>query len=69
MVAQGETYKHYKGTLYKIITVGRHTETKEELVVYRSHADQKIWIRPLDIFNGNAEVNGNIVKRFTKIER
>ena len=44
----GEKYKHFKGMVVEIITVGKSTETLEEMVVYKH--DDDIWIRPLDMF-------------------
>lgn len=44
----GEYYKHFKGIVVEIITIGKNTETLEEMVVYKHNKD--IWIRPLDMF-------------------
>lgn len=50
-----ETYKHFKGTLYEIIAVGHHSETKEQMVVYydlsgKNSTIDNPCIRPLDMF-------------------
>lgn len=42
--------EHFKGIFYKIITFGINTETEEKMVVYQSLKDQKVWIRPYDMF-------------------
>lgn len=62
-------YKHYKGNIYKVLNVGIHTETMEEMVVYQDvNAPDKIWIRPASMWNDEINIDGNIVKRFQIIE-
>ena len=46
----GDTVQHFKGGLHTILAIGTHTETNEKMVVYQSLKDQKIWIRPYDMF-------------------
>lgn len=46
----GDTVQHFKGGFYKIIVVGINTETEEKMVVYQGLKDQKVWIRPYDLF-------------------
>lgn len=44
-------YKHFKGDFYLIVDIAKHSETKEEYVVYRKlYEDGSLWIRPLDMF-------------------
>ncbi len=68
-------YRHFKGKLYKVIGVARHSETLEEFVVYQALYDSKkfgknaLWIRPLKMFLEEVEVNGKKVKRFKKIKK
>ena len=46
--AEGELYRHFKGGLYRIVTIAQHTETSEGLVIYRSEDDpSKVWARPV----------------------
>ena len=45
---EGELYRHFKGGLYRIVTIAQHTETSEGLVIYRSEDDpSKVWARPV----------------------
>lgn len=46
----GDTVQHFKGGFYKIVAIGTNTETEEKMVVYRSLKDQRVWIRPYDMF-------------------
>lgn len=46
----GDTVQHFKGGLYKIVAIGINTETEEKMVVYQSLKDQRVWIRPYDMF-------------------
>lgn len=61
-------YRHYKGGEYDLISVAKHSETEEELVVYRClYDDGSWWVRPLAIFLDRVEVDGNPVPRFAYI--
>lgn len=60
-------YKHYKGGVYEVIGVASHSETLEQMVVYK-HDDGEMWVRPLDMFLETVEVNSEQVPRFKKIE-
>ena len=49
-------YKHYKGNFYIVEDVGTHSETGEELVLYRAlYGDNKLWCRPYDLFMGEVD--------------
>jgi len=62
-------YEHYKGGQYEIIGIAKHSETLEEVVVYRAlYGDQSMWARPLDMFLESVEVKGKIVPRFKYIK-
>lgn len=47
----GGIYKHYKGNIYKIIGIAKHSETCEDMVVYQSQKDGQIWVRPILMWN------------------
>lgn len=60
-------YMHYKGNKYLALSVAKHSETLEELVVYVALYDNnegKVWVRPLDMFMEEVEVNGVKQPRF-----
>lgn len=59
-------YRHYKGKDYEVIGIARHSETEEELVVYRPlYGDQGLWVRPLSMFRESVDVAGESVPRFS----
>ena len=44
-------YRHFKGDHYLVVDVAKHSETKEDYVVYRRlYGDGSLWLRPLDMF-------------------
>lgn len=62
-------YRHYKGNFYEVIGIARHSETEEELVVYRKlYGDHSLWVRPLGMFRENVLVAGCSVPRFERME-
>ena len=67
-------YQHYKGNMYEVIGLARHSETLEELVVYKAlytspeFGDGALWVRPRAMFFENVIVNGLEVPRFKLVE-
>lgn len=58
-------YRHYKGNAYTVLGVARHSESLEELVVYRQdYGDRGLWVRPLAMFMETVMVDGKLVPRF-----
>ncbi len=58
-------YRHYKGKEYTVIGLARHSETLEELVVYRpEYGERGLWVRPRKMFLEEVEVHGVRVPRF-----
>ena len=63
-------YRHYKGNEYIVLGVARHSETDEELVVYRpDYGEQGLWVRPKEMFLETVEVDGKQVPRFQFLGR
>lgn len=63
-------YKHYKGNIYEVIGIARHSETLEELVVYKATYQpegENVWVRPLTMFIETVVVDGVEFKRFERI--
>ena len=61
-------YQHYKGKEYTVLGVARHSETEEELVVYRQeYGDRALWVRPRTMFLETVEVDGQRVPRFRHV--
>lgn len=67
----GQIWKHSKkGNLYKILAVGKHSETLEEMVVYEAQYDNpvsKVWIRPLSMWTEEVEIDNKKLPRFTLV--
>jgi len=64
-------YQHYKGMKYLVLGVAKHSETKEDLVVYVTLYDNdlaNLWVRPLAMFLEEINVDGKKVPRFNKID-
>ena len=61
-------YRHFKGKEYEVFGVARHSETEEELVVYRAlYGDFSLWVRPVSMWNETVERDGKTFRRFTYI--
>lgn len=66
------TYRHFKGNLYEVLGVAKHSESEEEFVVYRAlYGEGGLWVRPLAMFNSevdrNKYPNAEQIYRFKKI--
>ena len=68
MSLQPGRYRHYKGKDYIVLGVAKHSETEEELVVYRTdYGDRSLWVRPLVMFQETVEIDGQPRPRFLHI--
>lgn len=62
-------YRHYKGSEYDVIGIARHSESDEQLVVYRCLYDNNsLWVRPLAMFVEKVCCEGGWVPRFARID-
>lgn len=62
-------YRHYKGGLYRVLFLARHSETEEELVVYQAlYGEEGYWVRPLALWLAPVEVAGEMRPRFQPVE-
>ncbi len=57
-------YRHFKGGVYEVLLTARHSETDEELVVYRPEGARQWWARPLSMFTEMVRHEGRQVQRF-----
>jgi hypothetical protein len=67
-------YKHYRGGMYEVLFVAKHTETLEDLVVYRALYDSpdmptKLWVRPRTMFLEKVNFEGLPIPRFSRVDR
>lgn len=64
------TYRHYKGNMYEVIGVAKHSETLEELVVYKAlYGDGQLWVRPKEMFLEKVTYEGRLQPRFERIQK
>lgn len=61
-------YRHYKNHLYEVMDVAKHSESLEDMVIYKAlYGNLELWVRPLKSFLEDLEINGEIKKRFEYI--
>ena len=62
-------YRHFKGNMYEVVEMALHSETVEEMVIYKAlYGEGKTWVRPLSMWDEEVEFEGKKVKRFTFVE-
>lgn len=50
-ITVGKKYRHYKGNIYEIIALAKHSETCEDMVVYKNVDKGDVWVRPKSMWN------------------
>ncbi len=61
-------YRHYKGGVYQVLAFAKHSETLEDLVIYR-HSDGALWARPLSMWSERVQTPTGSVLRFTLLSK
>ena len=60
-------YRHFKGGRYEVIAIAKHSETLEEMVVYKAlYGDGGVWVRPASMWEETVVYGGKEVERFTR---
>lgn len=61
-------YRHFKGNEYEVVAIAKHSETTEDMVVYKAlYGDGGLWVRPASMWNETVERDGKVFKRFEYI--
>ena len=69
MAIEKGRYRHFKGNEYEVLYIAKHSETMEEMVVYRAlYGEKGVWVRPASMWDEIITRDGKTFKRFEKIE-
>ena len=61
-------YRHFKGNVYRVLHIAKHSETLEDIVVYQAmYGERGIWVRPKAMFEEEIERDGKTFRRFVPI--
>ena len=61
-------YRHFNGNLYQLLDVARHSETGENMVIYRAlYGERGLWVRPAAMWDEVIERDGRQYRRFTYV--
>ena len=64
----GNYYRHFKGNVYRVLHIAKHSENLEEMVVYQAmYGERGIWVRPKTMFEEVIERDGKTFRRFSPI--
>jgi len=62
-------YRHYKGNQYEVIGFAKHSETLEDMVIYKAlYGERGIWVRPMSMWEELVEIDGKVVRRFEYVD-
>lgn len=66
----GKYYRHFKGGKYVVLAEGQDSESLIPVVVYKAlFGEQKVWVRPKEMFYGTVVVDGIEISRFKEISK
>jgi hypothetical protein len=60
-------YRHFKGTIYVVVGIARHSETEEPHVVYHREGDDALWVRPVAMWSEHVDRDGYSGPRFAPV--
>ena len=61
-------YRHFKGNIYRILHIAKHSETLEDMVVYQAmYGEKGVWVRPKTMFDEEIVRDGQTFRRFEPI--
>ena len=61
-------YRHFKGNVYEVVGIAKHSEDLSPMVVYRAlYGEGGLWVRPAHMWNETMERDGKTFPRFTYI--
>ena len=61
-------YRHFKGNIYRVLHIAKHSETLEDIVVYQAmYGERGIWVRPKAMFDEEIERDGRTFRRFEPV--
>ena len=65
MVKINGIYQHYKGNMYQVLNIAKHSENLEEMVVYKAlYGTGEVWVRSLSMFEEKIVKDGKTIERF-----
>ena len=63
-----EYYRHFKGNIYRVLHIAKHSETLEDIVVYQAmYGERGVWVRSMTMFEEVIERDGRTFRRFEPI--